>query len=165
MKYIPLTKGKFAIVDDEDFDRLSSRSWQYSNGYANLKRYLGIVDGKQSQIKEYMHRIILGDVGDNHVDHINGDRLDNRKENLRLCTHAENCRNSKKRNNKSSKYKGVSRSLKRNLSKPWTAQITINGGNRFLGRYAEEIEAAAAYNEAARKLFGEFAKLNEITFE
>jgi len=93
------------------------------------------------------------------VDHINGDNLDNRKKNLRLCTYAENNRNRKPLENKTSKYKGVG--LNKNYKiKTWQARIVKNSKRYSLGYFKNEKEAALAYNQAAKKYFGEFAYLN-----
>jgi hypothetical protein len=98
MKEIKLTKGKTAIVDDEDFDRLSQYKWQFAViGYARRTVY---VKGKKGRQTLYMHRDILATPSDMFTDHINGNRLDNRKENLRVCTQAENNRNRRYGNRK-----------------------------------------------------------------
>jgi hypothetical protein len=91
------------------------------------------------------------------VDHINGNGLDNRKSNLRICTHQQNCENSRKRKKSFSKYKGVYWSKN---AKKWVAQITIDGKSKHLGYFELEEDAAAAYDKAAVKYFGEFACLN-----
>ncbi len=111
-----------------------------------------------------MHRFIIG-VEDSkvHVDHINHDTLDNRKSNLRLCTHAENGRKQKKsQKGGSSKYKGVYK-YSDNRVKPFTAQIKFNYKRIHLGYFATEREAAIAYNKAALHYFGEFALLNDVS--
>ena len=95
------------------------------------------------------------------VDHINGDGLDNRRSNLRLCTRRQNSMNQKKQKNCTSKYKGVSWSKRR---KKWAAAITLYGKYKSLGFFDDEEEAAQAYRVAARKYFGEFALKDEYTF-
>lgn len=92
-----------------------------------------------------------------HSDHINGNRLDNRRENLRVCTQGENNRNKAKYRNKSSQYKGVSWD---STNKSWYAQIIINKKHYSLGHYRNELEAAKAYDEGAKKHHGEFARIN-----
>jgi hypothetical protein len=107
-----------------------------------------------------MHREIAGPGPGQVVDHINHDGLDNRRCNLRVCSHAENVRNQRGQYGRSSRYKGVSRD--RRLGK-WRAQIWHNGKHTYLGLHDSETAAAEAYNAKARELFGEFAYLNEVT--
>ena len=124
MKHIPLTQGKFALVDDDDFERLNQRKWHvmkwgntWCAGRQSLKR-----EGKKKTI--YMHREILG-LGsgrDIQVDHINHNGLDNRRCNLRPCTCQQNQWNYTKASNKSSRYKGVSL----HKSGGWTSYIMVN---------------------------------------
>ena len=104
-----------------------------------------------------MHRIILNAPKGTMVDHINGNGLDNRKENLRLCTTRENNANQKKNRNNSSGYKGVAKAS--NCSK-WRAYIRVDGVQRHLGNHNTPEEAARAYDAAAKKHFGEYAHLN-----
>lgn len=150
-KRILLTQGRFAIVDESDYDYLSQMKWNYSktahNYYARTK-----INGSN----KYMHRIIMKEPDGLQIDHINGDTIDNRRCNLRICTNQENARNSKSRKGKS-KYKGITWS-KRDLN--WKAQIQVNYVNYHIGYYDTEEEAALAYNKEAIKRFGEFAKIN-----
>ena len=166
MNKIELTLGKFAIVDADDFERVSEFKWCYNNwgtGYADRRQHIGYKDGKQIRKNIYMHRFIMG-VEDSkvHVDHINHDTLDNRKSNLRLCTHVENMRNRKIQKGGSSKYKGVYK-YSDNRVKPFKAKIQFNYKNIYLGTFATELEAAIAYNKAALHYFGEFALLNDVS--
>lgn len=154
MKKIPLTKGQEAIVDDADYPRLSGRSWCLTNGYPSRRK---TVSTNRSKI-EYLHREIMQPPEGLVVDHINGDKLDNRRSNLRICTQAQNMVNWDNRRG-SSAYRGVSWDGVRNC---WKAQIQVNGKNSFIGRYKTESAAASAYNEKAKELFGEFARLNEV---
>jgi len=151
-KHIPLTQGKFALVDDRDYEELSKHKWYYEHGYARRDYQIA---GKRHRV--YMHKLIAGTPDGMHTDHINGDKLDNRAENLRVCSASENQMNSEKNKNSSSKYKGVS-FYKRD--EKWQAGIMLNRKDIYLGRFTSEIEAAKAYNEAAINYFGEFAKLN-----
>ncbi len=152
MKVILLTKERHAIVDEEDFESLSKYSWFFNdkNGYTakNNPKCDGI------RKKEYMHRFIMNAPKGMEVDHINGDKLDNRKCNLRICTRSENNGNMRKTRG-ISKYKGV---VWHKTDKKWQAQLS----KKYIGYFNSEIEAALAYNEDAKKYFGEFAKLNEV---
>ena len=106
-----------------------------------------------------MHRFLIDCPDDKDVDHINGDTLDNRLCNLRVCTRGQNNMNRVKKPNCSSIYKGVSWQKK---IKRWVAKISINNKTVYIGTYTDEKEAARAYNKAAKKHFGEFARLNEV---
>lgn len=158
MKQIKLTRGKFTLVDDEDFEELNKYKWYYGDPY--VKGFYQSLDGVKHSI--YLHRLIL-DVKDRHivVDHINNDKLDNRKENLRACTQSQNCANSSKCTDNLSGYKGVYLSR----GKYWIARITYHRKLMHLGIFPTKEEAAIAYNKAALKYFGEFVKLNEIKNE
>ncbi len=154
MKEIKLTQGKLAIVDDEDYEYLNKYKWGFhrtkTNNYA-ISSHRGI------DLK--MHRLILGlTKGDKkEVDHINRNGLDNRKENLRLCTRQQNCYNRQPQHGRTSKYKGVSWFAE---SKKWRALIMNNGILIHLGLFENEIDAVRVYDKAAKELFGEFAYLN-----
>lgn len=156
MALIELTKGAFAIVDDEDAELLSRFSWQLNDrGYAVAN--VGV--GRKHVTIERMHRIIMKAPDGIDVDHISGNRLDNRKQNLRLATRTQNLWNKKKASGTTSIYKGVhwQRQIKR-----WRAKITVNRKQLSLGCFLNEVDAAKAYNEAAKKHFGEFALINKI---
>ena len=156
MKQIELTQGKFALVDDDDFDELNQYNWCFHNGYA--VRGVAISQGKQKT--QLMHRLITNCPDDMEVDHINHDKLDNRKSNLRVCSSSENSHNQKMQTKvKSSRFKGVY--FNKNANK-WQAQIKLDDKNKYLGLFTNEIDAAIAYNVAAIELFGEFALLNEV---
>ena len=154
MKKIPLTKGAVALVDDADHQLVSGHSWQLCGGYA---RTSWRVQGKTSDT--YMHRLIMGlEWGDmNQVDHINRNRLDNRRANLRLCTETENHRNTGKRSHNTSGYLGVTWCK---MTQRWRAQIHHQRKNIHIGRYDDPVEAAAAYDRTAKDLHGEFATVN-----
>jgi hypothetical protein len=156
MKEISLSKGKFALVDDEDFERVSQFKWTYTApGYAYRQTY-----HKGIRERFYLHRFIMeANESANVVDHINGNKLDNRKANLRLCTHKENIQNSKLPSDNTSGYKGVSLDKSRNK---WLSYISINRKFKYLGRFKCKHAAGEAYNKAAIQLYGAFAKLNPV---
>ena len=158
-KLITLTKGKFAIVDDEDYDFINQWKWHIASGYATRSKYLGIINGKKMTKAIIMHREINKTPEGMDTDHINMDRLDNRKSNLRNATRSQNFMNKKSKTNSSSRFKGVFWYKKYNK---WQSALKINGKIKFLGYFIDEVSAARAYNEAAVKYFGEFAQLNMI---
>jgi len=153
MKFIHIPNSdKQIIVDDIDYPVISKLYWYCTpkRVYTNIPYTISI------------GRLILGlKKGDKRqCDHINCDPFDNRRENIRICTLAQNNRNRKKyKGNYLSEYKGVS-FYKRRKTKPWFAQIMVNGKNIYLGIFASEVEAACAYDKAARLHFGEFAQVN-----
>jgi len=112
-----------------------------------------------NKTRKRLHRIIMNCPKEMVVDHINGDTLDNRKCNLRVCTNAQNIMNSFPHKNKSCEFKGVCFSKK---YKKWQSQITFEKKNYFLGYFENKVDAAIVYNNAAIKYFGEFARLNEV---
>jgi hypothetical protein len=146
LKTIELTQGRVALVDDEDFELLEQHSWYFNTGRGYVCSSIG---GKTT----YIHRLIMHPELGLHVDHINGDKLDNRRCNLRLCTHAENMRNRVKWRGR--KFKGVSR-----FRHKWRAVIGANNITKHLGVFDTEEDAATAYDSAAIQLHGVFAKLN-----
>jgi len=144
-----LHTDEIAVVDDIDYDLVSGYVWGLNGGYPRAT-----VNKKQI----YMHHLIIGKIKGKYVDHINGNRYDNRRENLRFCSHGQNRMNSVSRTGRS-KYKGVYYNKEKS---GWDARISAYCKRHFLGRYKEEESAAAAYNEAAKVLHGEYARLNEI---
>ncbi|MEK6878312.1 MAG: HNH endonuclease [Nanoarchaeota archaeon] len=161
MKLIKLTQDKFAKVDDRDFGKVNQYKWYFSNkqGAATQIHISGSNWRERTQRKKtiLMHRFILDAPKYVEVDHINGNRLDNRRKNIRLCAHADNMRNLKLRKDNTSGYKGVTKSYGK-----WTAHIQFNKKGINLGYFKDKKDAAKAYNEAAKKYFGEFARLNDI---
>lgn len=147
MKYINLTKGFKTMVDDEDYAKVIKRTWHFEHGYARSSYPTYI----------YMHQLILGKSGT--TDHINGNGLDNRRINLRKCTARQNSLNHGFNKNNTSGYKGVG--WHKQVSK-WRAYIEVNKKHISLGLFENKKEAALAYNTAAKKHFGEFAKINTI---
>ena len=153
-RWLPLTCGKFALVDANLIDILMKRPWSYHPRSAPT---CGRVGGGS---RVHLHRFVMGvEDPDVKVDHRSGDTLDNRRRNLRVATVAKNCQNSikKRRGRSSSKYKGVHF---HKGPRPWQAQIHVPGQPRHLGNFAKEEDAAIAYDAAARKWFGEFACVN-----
>lgn len=157
-KLVPLTQGKSAIVDPEDFDWLDHWRWHVDRGYAVRRSWRDEDNRRRVQ----MHQAIFEHYGVTitaHVDHINGDPLDNRKSNLRLATCSQNLANSKLRKDNKSGFKGVSFNQ---AQKKWFATINVGKKDIFLGRYGIKEEAALAYNKATAKYFGEFANFNNV---
>lgn len=158
-KLIPVNTGNFAIVDDEDFEELSKRSW-FNAGSCGLYAAARI-DGKNV----FMHRIIVKAEKPFVIDHINNNSFDNRRSNLRICLGKENQMNLRKTlaaktdRVTTSKYKGVSF---RSDRKRWTAYVGTGKGRWCLGCFSTQEEAALAYNKAAVERWGEFAKVNVI---
>lgn len=159
MKKIKLSQGKFALVDNNKFKTVNKFKWSYSYyGYA----YRSIKsDGIWKH--ELMHRKLLGLHDPRiHVDHINGNRADNRLLNLRICTRSQNLANRGKTIKNTSGYKGVVYHNDGKRKKPWIAQIGFMGSHLFIGNYRTAREAAIAYNKQAKKLHGKFAYLNKV---
>ncbi len=149
---IPLTKGLVAIVDDEDFLRVSTRKW---HAYACGNGWRARATFAPPKRNVLLHRFILGlsPQDSRTVDHINGDGLDCRRSNLRACAWADNNKNRRPRDGR--KFKGIF-----TLRGRFGARIAVDGTRFSLGVYATEIEAAIAYDAAARRYHGAFARLN-----
>lgn len=156
MKEILLTQGFVTLVDDIDFEWLSQWNWWVYNRKKDRTQY-AIRHLWRNGIKTSttMHQEILKPPEGMVSDHINGSGLDNRRENLRICTPSHNCMNRKPQKG-TSVYKGVSiRDDGR-----WRARIKTGGKIYHLGIFVSEIEAAIVYDNAAKEIFGEFARLN-----
>jgi len=159
-------QGRFVLVDDEDFKWLSQYKWHYQYyrtinngdeyGYATRGKY-DYEKKKNKMIK--MHREILNAPDNFQVDHKNGNPLDNRRVNLRLCHADGNAKNVRIRKDNTSGYKGV---VWHKQHKKWYAQISINGRSRFIGLFRDKLEAVKAYNNKAEQCYGEYARLNII---
>jgi hypothetical protein len=163
MKKISLTQKQFALVDDEDYEWLSKWKWCVEKTQTKRRNYYA-VRGTERKGKSFffrMHRVIMKAEKGQIVDHINGNGLDNRKKNLRFCTSYQNsCNQIKTSKGTTSKHKGVCKISKKIRIFRTFYIASING--KVLGRFTTEKEAALAYNVAAKKLHGEFAKLNII---
>ncbi len=159
-KTIPLTQGKYAIVDDEDCAWLSQYKW-YAHRPGNS--FYAVRHSKKSEGKNrrmiLMHREILRCPRGKQTDHRDGNGLDNRRVNLRICSHQENLYNRRKHKQMTSRYKGVSWHKR---DKSWRAQIRDRGKVTHLGCFDNEEDAAQSYNRKATELFKDFAKLNRI---
>jgi len=149
---IPLTQGKFAIVDAEDYDRLSQYKW-----CAAKDRELFYAHQGSNGTTVSMHREIMHAPKGVICDHTDQNGLDNRKSNLRLCTSAQNQYNKRPKKGCASRYKGV---VLRRDCKRWRAQIGYHRKRIHLGDFDNQMEAAMAYDDKAAELFGEFAWLN-----
>lgn len=162
MKKVPLQgkngEGLFCLVDDDDFEEINKHKWYYHDGYAITVKHLSGSHSKKNikQKNIVMHRLVMG-VADYHtghmIDHINRNRLDNRKENLRFVDYFENAHNSAPVKGASSQYKGV---VFNKAEGKWDANCL----GKFLGSFSEEKVAALAYDKAARFLLSEHAYVN-----
>jgi len=161
MREIKISRGLIALVDDDDYDYLSGFFWQVrpSNKTSYATRKKPSANGKQTTVS--MHREIMKAGPGQQVDHINGNGLDNRKENLRLCTVQENQYNTGPKSENSG-YKGVT--WHKRLRK-WQARIAKDHEKYHLGYFSNKHAAAVVYNYCAKELFGEFARLNEVKLE
>lgn len=149
---IPLSAGKFAIVDTEDFEYLNQWKWSYSGaGYARR-----VVQKNNNQTNIYMHRLISKTPARMVTDHINGDKLDNRKSNLRVCNHAQNIRNHKLQINNTSGFIGVSKTK----GGRWRAYSGSRNKVQHLGVFDSSVEAAKARDEYVSVHYNGFEVLN-----
>lgn len=189
---IPLTRGRTAIVDSEDYLKVKDFFWSYSGitGYACA--YSRLEDGRitppignsriaklrrpkvgKKFLKEtpfysanskkkmtLMHRLITNFPKGMEVDHINGNKLDNRRSNLRVCTRSENAKNRRLSKSNKSGYHGVHYATTEKRRKRWAASIRVNGKKKYIGRFFTLAEAVMAYNKSALKYHGKFATLN-----
>lgn len=164
MREILTRKNEVILVDDDDYEKLSKFTWYISKGGKNHGGYGYAISSQRNestgkQYKLSMHREIMNAKKGEIVDHINGNKLDNRKENLRIVTPYQNSLNVKKKDGASSQYKGVAFSKDMNL---WKSSIRVKGKGVHIGYFSNEVACALAYNEYAIKHFGEYAKINNI---
>ena len=153
MAEIKLLRGEAALVDDEDLERVSQFQWRRdSNGYVSRSEG-NSKHGTYTTI--YLHRVIMNAGPGEEVDHRHGNRLDNRKTELRCCSHRQNiCNGKKKSNAATSKFKGVSWNSQ---NMKYEVHIRAEGKHMFLGYFGDEVKAHEAYKNAAIKYHGEFA--------
>lgn len=151
---MPLTRGLVAVVDADDAERIGAHKWLAIP--SKNTAYAGRFQGKRLIL---MHRAISDAVDGVLVDHEDGNGLNNRRKNLRHCDHQHNLFNRRKLAAASSQYKGVSW---HKGSRRWAANITAHNKLLYLGSFDVEEAAALAYNRAAVRYFGDFARLNEI---
>lgn len=150
MKKIKLTQGKFALVDDQDFESLNKFKWHFERYARRTTNLLG----KHTNWR--MHWSVIGKpLKGLEVDHINGDKLDNRRENLRVVTSRQNQCNTGKYRNNTSGYKGVHWQKR---SKRWETKIKIYGYTKYLGTFLTKEEAYKVYCEANKKYHGEYGR-------
>lgn len=158
MKQIPLTQGKFALVDDEDYERVMRYKWCATR--TRRTWYAMRRAGTRPNRKTIMlHRFILNAPAGVEVDHRNSDGLNCTRGNIRIATHQQNNWNRRKKLNTASRFIGVMFDGER---KHWRAYIRVNGKRKWLGRFKDERLAAIARNSAAVTYHGEFARLNDV---
>jgi len=149
--------GKFALVDDDDYEKVNKYKWHVLYGYARREQR-----ENRKRFCLFMHTFVMQTPKGFIVDHINGNSLDNRKCNLRLTNRQGNARNARKRKDGlSSRFIGVYFDSERGKN-PWVAKINIEGKRTYIGSFAEEKVAALARDAWAKKYYGEYAKLNNI---
>lgn len=142
-------KEKALVIDKDDEGLFATGKWHVSNnGYAYSRRHGQVI---------FAHRLVTGAVHGTIVDHVNGDRLDNRRQNLRLCTHAENMRNAKLSRRNRSGYKGVNWFAPRGY---WRAEIRFDAQPITIAYFRDPAEAAYVRDQVALQLHGEFARTN-----
>lgn len=158
MKKIPLTQGKYALVDDADYELLSQYKWHITKlGYPMRNNYQGVVDGKPKNNPIYMHREIMDTPAGMVTDHIDGDKLDNRRKNLQICTQGLNVAKRANQSNNTSGYRGVTYNKRR---EKWVVRFTFAGKEWFLGYHEDKATAAKAYDKQAKSVLGDMAVLN-----
>lgn len=151
--------GRYTLVSDEDYHELNNYRWTLdTHGYIIRSAHKDIGRGKTVS----MHRHIMKPTGELRVDHIDGNPLNNQRDNLSLAEHHENLWNRGKQINNKSNYKGVCKINSHQRKKVWIAQISIRGKHMRLGYFKTKEEAVIVYNQAALKHHGEFARLNSI---
>jgi hypothetical protein len=151
---VPLGKGRYALVDVADFDLVRQFRWSFHRGYAEA--YAG-------GTTTLLHRLIMGLGAGEIGDHINRDKLDSRRANLRRATTSQNAQNVGKRTKSPrSRFKGVTPNHNARKTKPWRAVINLDGRAIYVGIFDREEDAARAYDHKAVEIHGEFAVTNEM---
>lgn len=155
---IPLRSGHVAIVDADDIDLVGKYTWWSDPNPTTTYARAQVANDKGRRVFVSMHRLVLGlDPDERTVDHIDGNGLNNRRSNLRLCSSAENSANRHSHSGATSRYKGVSWYRR---DEKWRSYIWINGKQKHLGFFDGEEDAARAHDHAARESFGVFARVN-----
>ena len=157
MKTIPLTQGYFTKVDNEDYEKFASIRWHAAFGADSKPRACRKTDLNGKKVTQHLSRVITEAKKGTNVDHINHDTLDNRKSNLRFCNPSENQANMIKPKNNTSGYKGV---CWNKMAHKWQVNICKDCKRYYFGLHKSKKKAARVYDDAAIKMFGEFAKLN-----
>jgi len=154
---LPITQGRVTLIDASDFDYVNQWKWCVTGkGYVIRRLKVHEKQPGDSSIA-YLHRVIMLPPKGMNVDHINGVKLDNRRCNLRNCTPAQNRQNIARKSGSVSMYKGVFWNKRASI---WVSELTCNYEKKWLGCFKQEEDAARAYDAAAIKYFGEFARLN-----
>jgi hypothetical protein len=166
-KEVQLTRGYVALVDDEEYRAVSMHSWHVKvyvrkDGSKLVYAETSVKVGFKKWTTKRMHRMVLNAAPETIIDHIDGEGLNNQKSNLRFATQFENTRNARAKTSilrmaVTSNFKGVHYDVERFA---WVSRIRLRGRSKFLGRFATEVEAAQAYDSAAKEIFGEFARPN-----
>lgn len=155
---IPLTQGRVALIDDEDYDLVSRYKWRIDKrrGTSYVRANCQLSDGQWTTV--LMHRLVLtGEIDGSDIDHVDGDGLNNRRSNLRVASRSQNNRNRTKTKSNTSGYKGVFCDKRDGT---WYAKIGHNRSQQYLGRFPLPEDAARAYDARAIELHGEFARPN-----
>ncbi len=161
MKTIPVSQGRIAVVDDEDFDRVSQNSWSLKKSPHDKTEYASRsikINGKWTQIS--LHRFVFNARPGVRIDHKDGNGLNCQKFNLRECSHPQNLQNQRMHNKHG--LKGIALITNLPAHRQWISKIRVDGKLKTIGHFGSALEAAAAYNAMATKHFGEFARLNPI---
>lgn len=147
----------YAIVEDEDFKTLSQHKWSLANGYAMRTIFIRTKEGKYRHRNIYMAHAVIGKPPAGQVvDHINGEKLDNRRANLRIASYAQNSQNKKRLKTNTIGFRGVTFHA---LARKFQAQIMVNGKQIYLGLFSTPANAARARRQATLKYHGQFARL------
>ena len=164
MQYIELTQGYVAAVDSADYERVSAHKWYASvrsraDGSVRVYAMRHVLREGGGRTAQMLHRFVTDTPMGMYIDHINGNGLDNRRANLRICTCSENLRNQRPKTGGSSAYKGVC--WRKDRGK-WVAGIKLNGEREHLGYFDSEQDAVKAYDRAALSAYGEYARTNGL---